>query len=431
MNQILQYNHKKNFSLLSIVFFLNAKAQVVSTFAGSTAGFADGTATAAKFSGPYGVAVDAAGNVYLADSGNNRIRKITAAGVVSTLAGSGVAGFAEGAGNTAQFDQPFGVAVDAAGNVIVGDTGNNRIRKITAAGVVSTLAGSIEGNVDATGSAAQFNRPGGVAIDAAGTVFVADAWNHLIREISAAGVVSTLAGSTLGFADGTGTAAQFNYPEGVAVDAAGNVYIADGSNNRIRKITSAGVVSTLAGSTQGYGDGTGAAAQFHLPIGVAADAAGNVFVADDLNHRIRIISPSGVVTSAAGSGIAGFADGAGTSAKFGYPHAVAADASGNIFVADTNNNRIRKITGTLGTASYQPENQVLVYPNPATSIINVESGDISGGKVVLFDLNGRALQSKNIVGYRSAIDINGLADGIYLMEIHTERGMVCRKIVKR
>ena len=257
--------------LFSIICFSfsNTVAQssgVVSTLAGSGAsGYTDGTGTSAQFSYPIGVAVDGAGNVYVADQNNHRIRKITTSGVVSTLAGSGTSGNADGTGTSAQFNNPYGVAVDGAGNVYVADYNNHRIRKITASGVVSTLAGSTQGNTDGTGTSAQFNSPRGVAVDGAGNVYVADEYNHRIRKITASGVVGTLAGSASGYTDGTGTSAKFKNPYGVAVDGAGNVYVADRSNHRIRKITTSGVVSTLAGSSQGYTDGTGTSAQFYYP----------------------------------------------------------------------------------------------------------------------------------------------------------------------
>ena len=274
---------------------------VVTTLAGSViydaygqpaAGYADGTGAAAQFGGPQGVTVDSSGAVYVADSSNNRIRKISPAGVVTTLAGSGVAGYADGTGAAAQFSYPEGVAVDSSGAVYVADSGNNRIRKISPAGVVTTLAGSgVTGYADGTGAAAQFSNPDAVAVDSSGAVYVAEYYNNRIRKISPAGVVTTLAGSAVaGYADGTGAAAQFSGPQGVAVDASGTVYIGDGDNNRIRKISPAGVVTTLAGSgAYGSADGTGTAAQFRGPIGVAVDASGAVYVADINNNLIRKI----------------------------------------------------------------------------------------------------------------------------------------------
>ena len=315
---------------------------LVSTLAGSTEGFRDGAGTSAQFSYPYGVALDAAGNVYVADLVNHRIRKITPEGLVSTLAGS-TEGFRDGLGRSAQFSYPTDVAVDAAGNVYVADEYNHRIRKITPEGLVSTLAGSTEGFRDGSGTLAQFSYPTDVAVDAAGNVYVADESNNLIRKITPEGLVSTLAGSIWGFRDGLGRSAQFNKPSGVTVDTSGNVYVADYSNHRIRKITPEGLVSTLAGSTRGFRDGLGTSVEFNRPSGVALDAAGNVYVADSDNHRIRKITPEGVVSTLAGS-TQGFRDGDGRSAEFSYPSDVAVDAEGNVYVADEYNHRIRKIT---------------------------------------------------------------------------------------
>lgn len=336
----VQYSTQYNF----------ASAQTVSTFAGSgAAGFANATGTAAQFNSPTSTAVDGAGNIYVADKLNHRIRKITPGGVVTTLAGSGVAGFNNATGTAAQFDQPNGVAVDGAGNVYVADAGNHRIRKITSAGVVTTLSGSGMGgfNDGASGAVSQFNFPYSVALDGAGNVYVADFLNHRIRVVDpVSGAASTLAGSgTAGFMDATGAAAQFNFPTGVAVDGAGNVYVADQLNHRIRRITSAGVVTTLAGSgTAGFANGTGISAQFSNPAGVALDGAGNVYVADQGNNRIRSITPAGVVSTLAGSGSAGFMNATGLTAQFNAPAGVAADGTGNVYVADQSNHRIRMIT---------------------------------------------------------------------------------------
>src|SRR6266540_3755481 len=311
---------------------------------------ADGTGSAARFWSASGVATDSSGNVYVADTLNNTIRKITPAGVVTTLAGlAGSYGSADGTGSAARFRGPSGVAVDSAGNVYVADTGSHTIRQVTPAGVVTTLAGlaGITGSADGTGRAARFYNPYGVGTDSSGNVYVADTENNTIRKITPAGVVTTLAGlaAITGSDDGTGSAARFYFPWGVATDSSGNVYVADRST--IRKITPAAVVTTLAGEAGngGSADGTGSAAQFSAPYGVATDSSGNVYVADTFNSTIRKITPAGVVTTLAGqAGSYGIADGTGSAARFHNPQGVATDSSGNVYVADSFNHTIRKIT---------------------------------------------------------------------------------------
>lgn len=335
------------YSSITVLQSFDIRDTLVSTMAGSgTSGFANGAGTVASFSGPQGVAVDSSGNVYAADLGNQAIRKITSSGVVSTLAGTGAQGFANGPGTSASFSNPTGAAVDSAGNVYIADTGNHAIRKITSTGVVSTLAGTgISGFVNDSGTAASFNNPNGVAVDGMGTVYVADTGNHVIRKITSSGVVSTLAGNGVaGFLNGAGSAAMFNAPRGVAVDSAGNVYVGDTQNNAVRKITSSGMVSTLAGSsTSGFANGTGTAATFNAPRGVAVDIAGSVYVADLGNQAIRKITASGLVTTHAGMINSGFINGAGAQARFNAPNAVAVNSAGTVYVGDTQNNVIRKI----------------------------------------------------------------------------------------
>ena len=289
-------------------------------FAGDMAGNGnvDGIGAAARFRSPQGLATDSAGNVYVADSLNHTIRKITPAGVVTTLAGTaGVTGSTDATGAAARFNSPLGVATDDAGNVYVADFGNHTIRKITPAGAVTTLAGTagVTGSTDATGAAARFSSPLGVATDSAGNVYVGDTNNNTVRKITPAGVVTTLAGTAgvTGSTDATGAAASFFAPLGVATDSAGNVYVADLGNHTIRKITPAGVVTTLAGTAGAFGstDATGAAARFDGPFGVATDSAGNVYVADSGNSTLRKITPAGAVSTLAGvAGQTGFAPGA-------------------------------------------------------------------------------------------------------------------------
>ena len=287
-------------------------------FAGdpTNAGSLDGAGTAARFWAPVAVATDGAGNIYVADTNNETIRKITPAGIVSTLAGTqGIIGSQDGTGGSASFHSPRGIATDSANNVYVADSNNFTVRKITPAGLVSTFAGSgHQGSADGAGSTATFASPFGIATDGADNVYVADATNYIIRKITPAGTVSTLAGAPglTGSADGS-SEARFGFPVGVATDGAGNVYVADMNNNTIRKVTPAGVVSTLAGTagTVGNADGVGPAASFNQPAGLATDSVGNVYVVDATNYAIRKITPAGVVSTIAGvAGQFGFVPGA-------------------------------------------------------------------------------------------------------------------------
>ena len=283
---------------------------LASTLAGTAPqiGSTDGSGSAARFYGPYGVAADSVGNVYVADAANFTIRKITPAGAVSTLAGTaGQLGSVDGTGAAARFNYPYGIAIDSARNVYVADSSNHTIRKITPAGVVSTLAGMAgqNGSTDGIGAAARFRYPYGVATDSADNVYVTDAGNDAIRKITPAGVVTTLAGMAqqVGSTDGTGSAARFNLPYGIVTDSAGNLYVSDTDNHAIRKITPAGVVSTLAGTAQQKGsiDGSGNAARFNSPAGIAMDSASNLYVSDTGNHTIRKITSTGVVTTVVGT----------------------------------------------------------------------------------------------------------------------------------
>ena len=296
---------------------------------------------------PKGIAIDAGGNLYISDWGHQQIRKIVSDSVATTLAGSNAAGFVDAAGTTARFHSPHGVAVDGVGNVYIADADNNCIRKISPDGVVTTLAGSSgAGQADGSGTAARFNHPRDVAIDAEGNLYIADTDNHRVRKITPAGVVSTVAGTgKAGFGDGAAAAAQFNGLRGIAVDKGGNLYIADTYNNRIRKISATGVVTTLAGSsTSGLADGSGSTAQFNHPKSLTIDSKGTLYIADTDNQSIRKVTGAGVVTTIAGNGKAGYANGSGPAAQFSTPRGIAIDASGkNLYIVDQDNNRIRKI----------------------------------------------------------------------------------------
>jgi sugar lactone lactonase YvrE len=332
----------------------------VSTLAGTSnaPGAEDGIGAQARFSQPDGIAVDSAGNVFVSDRRNNNIRKISSSAVVTTLAGTvPQSGSTDGIGDQARFSVPDGIAIDASGNALVADRGNEVIRKISPDGQVTTLAGTPDatGNSDGTGNSAAFDSPSDVAVDPAGNTYVADNDNNTIRKISPAGEVTTLAGAPgeSGNVDGVGINARFDDPEGIAVDAAGNVYVADTDNNTIRKITPAGLVTTLAGSPDetGSADGTGVNARFDEPDGIAVDAAGNVYVADTDNSTIRKITPQGIVSTLAGqANEEGDADGTGAAARFSFPRDLDIDAQGNLYVLDSGNHTVRKIT-PLGEVS--------------------------------------------------------------------------------
>lgn len=310
---------------------------VASTLAGSgSVGSNDGIGSAASFNAPNAVALDNNGNVYVADTGNNEIRMITPSGVVSTLAGSPtLTGDRNGTGAYALFDGPRGVALDSSGNIYVADEFNYAIRKITPTGVVSTFSGA--------GVNAMY-QPHGVTVDSSDNIYVVDTNDNQIRMITPAGVATILAGAgsgTQGYINGTGTAAHFHFPTGAAVDNSGNFFVSDASNNSIRKITQAGVVSTFAGVII---DGTGTGASFYQPQGVAVDSSGNVYVADG-NNEIRMVTSAGTVSTLAGSSTSyGNTNGLGVLASFKGGNGIAVDSSGNVYLADTGNNEIRKLT---------------------------------------------------------------------------------------
>ncbi len=349
----------------------------ISTFAGQAgaAGSTDATSTSARFNGQSGIAVDVSGNVYVADTSNHVIRKITSAGVVTTLAGlAGANGSADGTGSAARFNAPSGVAVSSVGTVYVADTYNHIIRVISPEGVVTTLAGlaGSTGSTDATGSSARFLYPYGIALAANGTAYVTDTFNHTIRQVQAGGAVTTFAGTAgaRGSANAAGAAARFAFPFAIALDSTGNLYVADSFNHTIRKIDGAGNATTLAGTvgTVGSVDGTGTAALFNQSSGLAVDSAGNVYVADTYNHTIRRVTSLGIVTTLAGvAGTAGSVDGVGAAARFNQPFGIAVDATNNIFISDTRNHTIRRSGNvTAPTITTQPQAAVVVAGANAT-----------------------------------------------------------------
>lgn len=304
----------------------------VTTYAGvgGVGGFLDGYRTEAAFKYPAGLAVDRTGRLVLADSGNHIIREISASGTVNTLAGSGVPGYLDGRFGTARFKDPAGIAIDDHGNVFVSDMGNGCIRKVTPLGEVSTIAQG-------------FNQPGGITVDRFGNVYVADTMNQRIRMITPAGTVVTIAGSGIaGYQDGVGTEASFHNPTDVKIDAQDVLWVADFANRRIRRISLDNWVTTVAGSgIKGSRDGPALEAQLGGPVGLAIDASGRVFIADQDSQAIRVLVDGSVWTVAGGR--VGFTDGYGSNAAFNSPQFLALDNSGNLLVSDLLNHSIRML----------------------------------------------------------------------------------------
>jgi len=347
---------------------------VVQTFAGSGrtgdlgGGYLDGPALQAQFRRPAALAMDAAGNLYIADEKNHRIRAISRDGIVTTVAGSGPTGpmmgdYVDGPSTRARFADPIGICVAPDGTVFVADSDNQRIRAISPDGSVSTVAGTgdygklIGGYRDGPSDKAQFNRPYDVELDGDGNLYVAGYFNNVVRCISPSGEVTTVAGNGQpGHADGVGTAAQLAYPNRLARDRHGSLYVTEGhsgdlgewvSGNRVRRVTLQGEVTTVAGSGEaGHTDGPAMLAEFNTPMGIDVDAEGYIYVSEYLNHCIRILSPNGEVSTLAGKcGVSGYRDGLAAEALFSYPMDVLVSTTGSLlYVADFGNHRIRTIT---------------------------------------------------------------------------------------
>jgi sugar lactone lactonase YvrE len=340
---------------------------IATTVAGNGAGgFSgdSGPATTAQLQNPGGLAIDASGNLFIADTGNNRVRRVSPAGIIVTVAGTGAAGYSGDGGPaaSARLSAPVGLALDASGNLLIADTGNHSVRKVSVDGMIATLAGNgVAGASGGLGPAvsAQLSSPTGLAFDSSGKLFIADSGNNRIRVVSM-GTISTFAGNgTQGLSGDGGAAlgAQFSAPRGIALDASGNLLIADTFNYRLRKV-SAGVVTTAAGTGDGSfsGDnGPAVRAQLYSPVQVTADGSGNVFFADRNNNRVRRVSPDGAINTVAGSGGYGFAGdgGAAVGAQLAGPYGVAVDSSGNLYFSDQGNNRVRKVSanGTITTVA--------------------------------------------------------------------------------
>jgi sugar lactone lactonase YvrE len=411
-------------------------AQTMYTYAGTgVAGFSGdaGAATAAKVNVTHGVATDAAGNVYIADHDNNRIRKVSTSGVITTIAGTGFGGYLGdgGAATAAWIKWPIGIAVDASGNIYFSDYGNNVIRKINTSGTISTIAG-IGGSIPlysgdgGPATAANLGNAWGVAVDATGNVYIADALNHRIRKVVVGtGIITTVAGIGLATFSGDGgpaTAARLNEPTGVAFDGAGNMYIADNANNRVRKVNTSGIITTIAGIGLPYGytgdGGPATIAKLYYPKGIAVDNPGNVYICDWNNNCVRKINTSGIITTVTGTGVAGFSGdgGAPGAAQLDHPTGVAVRAGdGDIFISDNLNNRVRHIQ--IGNAPYFTaglSKSVIVCPiefttiDSALRVDDINVGETETWSSVTLPLHGTLVASYSTLSTGSTITPSGM-----------------------
>ncbi len=421
-------------------------AQTINTVAGNYAlgaGYSGdgGPATAAELWGGYYVAFDASGNYYIADQTNNVIRKVNTSGIISTFAGNGIGGYSGDGGQAtaAEFTAPFGIAFDANGNMYIGDTYNNRVRKINTSGIISTFAGNgINGFTGDGGqaTAAEIFNPMDVTFDANGNLYIADQTNNVVRKVNTSGVISTYAGNgAAGFSGDGGQAylAEMTAPTAMAVDGAGNLYISDQQNYVIRMVDLSQNIHTIAGKHgfQGYsGDGGPAtAAELWNPFGLAFDTHGNLFVSDG-NSAVRMINTSGTISTFAGNMNGGYSGDGGpaTAADLSNPTGVAFDGGGNLYIADGGNYVIREVTG-IPTGIAQSETKsdaVSIFPNPSNGIFNLSIRNyqlgITNYTLQVYNMLGEKVYYTQFSNQNTKIDISNQAPGIYLYRVISETG---------
>jgi hypothetical protein len=425
-------------TITAIIFVsINLQAQSVSTFAGTGVnGYLDGTTLTAQFSGLEQMAYDKKGNLLICDAGNNRIRKIDAAGNVSTFAGTGIAGFVNGNVSTAQFNNPLGIAVDNFNNVYISDNLNFVVRKIDTFGNVTTYAGSGErGFTNGNSSSAKFDYMNYMCFDNALNLYVADPGNNVIRKIDERGNVSTFVGSgKIGFTDGVGTSADLSFPIAIVYDKTNDVfYVSDQGNSSIRKALPDGTLSTYAGTgVIGHADGAGLSAQFYFPKGLTVDNVGNIYVAGRFDYTVRKIDTQGNVSTIAGiPHISGKINGASTIAIFGKPIDVIMSLDGNLLVSDWVNREIRKIDLPLVASinnNSQHEIGFQVSPNPFSTSTTIKLNGNKGSEPITFlmyDMTGKEIKVKNTVSSQQIIIERGeLPNGIYFYKVSQNSNVI-------
>ncbi len=439
------------FAFCFVVFLLSAtgsKAQIISTFAGGdSVSIGDGgPAIDCELLQPYSTAIDAAGNVYIADLGHNRVRKVNTAGIITTIAGTGVAGYSgdDSAATAAQLNTPAGVAVDGSGNVYISDDYNHRIRKVDAAGIITSIAGTgaygYNGdNIAAT--AATLYSPHEIALDGGGNLYICDVLNYRLRKINTSGVITTIAGAGAAgatYTDGmAATAANIAEPFGVAIDAAGNVFFCANGYLKVCKVNTAGIISTVAGTgSVGYSgdDSAATAARMKEPFGVTVDAQGNIYFGDPFNARVRKIDAAGIITTYAGNGINGYSGdyGLASHAEIDGPVGVMADNAGNLYICSHNDGRIRYIRNTVSVKPViNPAFDMDIYPNPNHGDFNltVSSAIREDMKITITDVSGRKV--KECTAFTNAPLMLHLDErsGLYFISVTTSQGILTRKLL--
>ncbi len=445
---------KKTITLLAFITGLGfvTKAQIINTIAGigtKTYSGDNGQATAAGLYYPIATYVDpATNNIYICDNYNNAVRMINPAGVITTVAGTGAAGYNGDniQATAAELDQPISARIDASGNLIIADAYNNRVRMVNKSGIITTIAGTGTGGYagdNGQATAAELHVPSGIAIDATGNIFISDAYNYVIRKINTLGVITTVSGTHVNGYNGDGiqaTTAEMGITGDIFIDKANNLYIPDVSNSRLRKVNAAGIITTIAGTTTaGYnGDGIQATtANINGPSSVSLDSIGNIYFTDELNERIRMINTSGIVSTIAGNGTTGYnGDGIqATSAELNKPHGIWVNKYGSIYISDYWNNRVRAIYSSVDGISKVSANESIInlFPNPSNGIFNLTIGNyepwVANSLEVYSILGEKVCSSGNIKGSQFKIDLNNQPNGVYFVRVKSGEKVYTSKII--